>query len=104
MRQLQEAVAAAFKHATTNGDTFGAAEAMVQHATHEKQDALACQGGDGVLTWYCHMQSLQVGGEAHGILLWPLGGLAFIGHDKGPKGDPHGSTVALAGLLAAARI
>jgi Zn-dependent protease len=28
----------------------------------------------------------QVGGKVEGILLWPLGGLAFIGHDKGPKG------------------
>jgi Zn-dependent protease len=29
----------------------------------------------------------QVGGRVEGILLWPLGGLAFIGHDKGPKGE-----------------
>jgi hypothetical protein len=27
-----------------------------------------------------------VGSEAHEILLWPLGGLAFIGHTAGPKG------------------
>eukprot|EP00775_Hariotina_reticulata_P003588 gene3588-3854_t len=38
----------------------------------------------------------QVGGEAHSILLWPLGGLAFIGHDKGPKADIW---VAVAGPL-----
>lgn len=28
-----------------------------------------------------------VGGSVQGILLWPLGGLAFIGHDAGPKAD-----------------
>lgn len=28
-----------------------------------------------------------VGGKATQIILWPLGGLAFIGHDSGPKGD-----------------
>eukprot|EP00879_Flechtneria_rotunda_P010141 GHRR01010599.1.p2 GENE.GHRR01010599.1~~GHRR01010599.1.p2 ORF type:complete len:200 (+),score=40.60 GHRR01010599.1:1064-1663(+) len=29
----------------------------------------------------------SVGGTAHSILLWPLGGLAYIGsHNKGPKG------------------
>lgn len=28
----------------------------------------------------------QVGGSATGILLWPLGGLAYIGHAAGPKG------------------
>ena len=27
----------------------------------------------------------QIGGEAHSILLWPLGGLAFIGHEAGTK-------------------
>ena len=26
-----------------------------------------------------------------GILLWPLGGLAFIGHNAGPKGDLYSS-------------
>lgn len=51
----------------------------------------ACRDGFGILTWERYMALLQVGGEAHGILLWPLGGLAFIGHDKGPKGDAHGS-------------
>ncbi len=30
----------------------------------------------------------RVGGHADGILLWPLGGLAFVGHDCGPKGEP----------------
>lgn len=29
----------------------------------------------------------RVGGVVEGILLWPLGGLAFIGHNKGPKKD-----------------
>ncbi|WIA08768.1 hypothetical protein OEZ85_008191 [Tetradesmus obliquus] len=38
----------------------------------------------------------QVGGRVEGILLWPLGGLAFIGHDKGPKADMW---VAFAGPL-----
>lgn len=38
----------------------------------------------------------SVGGEAHGILLWPLGGLAFIGHTAGPKADMW---VAFAGPL-----
>lgn len=34
----------------------------------------------------------SVGGHADSILLWPLGGLAFIGHDRGPKGaDMAGS-------------
>lgn len=28
----------------------------------------------------------KVGGTADGILLWPLGGLAYVGHDCGPKG------------------
>ena len=28
----------------------------------------------------------QIGGEAHSILLWPLGGLAFIGHEAGVMG------------------
>lgn len=28
----------------------------------------------------------SVGSEAHGILLWPLGGLAFVGHSSGPRG------------------
>ena len=28
----------------------------------------------------------RCGSETHGILLWPLGGLAFIGHSSGPKG------------------
>lgn len=28
----------------------------------------------------------KVGGHAHGILLWPLGGLVYVGHDCGPKG------------------
>lgn len=27
-----------------------------------------------------------MGSEAHGILLWPLGGLAFVGHSSGPRG------------------
>ncbi len=31
----------------------------------------------------------RVGGHADGILLWPLGGLAYVGHDCGPKGEPH---------------
>eukprot|EP00882_Tetradesmus_deserticola_P016313 GHRQ01017415.1.p4 GENE.GHRQ01017415.1~~GHRQ01017415.1.p4 ORF type:complete len:171 (+),score=30.14 GHRQ01017415.1:129-641(+) len=38
----------------------------------------------------------QVGGRVEGILLWPLGGLAFIGHAKGPKADMW---VAFAGPL-----
>lgn len=28
-----------------------------------------------------------VGGHAHSILLWPLGGLAYCSHDAGPKAD-----------------
>jgi hypothetical protein len=28
-----------------------------------------------------------VGGKAEEIILWPLGGLAFLSHDSGPKGD-----------------
>eukprot|EP00879_Flechtneria_rotunda_P033330 GHRR01036901.1.p1 GENE.GHRR01036901.1~~GHRR01036901.1.p1 ORF type:complete len:257 (+),score=33.10 GHRR01036901.1:855-1625(+) len=39
----------------------------------------------------------SVGGTAHSILLWPLGGLAYIGsHNKGPKADVW---VAVAGPL-----
>ena len=30
---------------------------------------------------------MQVGGEVHGILLWPLGGLAFVGHAGSPARD-----------------
>lgn len=30
---------------------------------------------------------VQVGAEVHGILLWPLGGLAFVGHTTTPKKD-----------------
>jgi hypothetical protein len=30
---------------------------------------------------------LQVGADVHGILLWPLGGLAFVGHSTSPKTD-----------------
>ena len=29
----------------------------------------------------------KVGGEVHGILLWPLGGLAYIGHSGDAKDD-----------------
>jgi len=29
----------------------------------------------------------SVGGHADGILMWPLGGLALLGHHSGPKGD-----------------
>lgn len=29
----------------------------------------------------------SVGGNAHTILLWPLGGLAYCSHDAGPKAD-----------------
>ena len=28
----------------------------------------------------------RVGGHAEGILLWPLGGLAYVAHSSGPKG------------------
>jgi Zn-dependent protease len=28
----------------------------------------------------------HVGGQAEGILLWPLGGLAYVAHTCGPKG------------------
>ncbi|PRW60200.1 MBL fold metallo-hydrolase [Chlorella sorokiniana] len=38
----------------------------------------------------------RVGGHADGILLWPLGGLAYVGHDCGPKADLW---IALAGPL-----
>ncbi|KAI8470627.1 MAG: hypothetical protein J3K34DRAFT_252144 [Monoraphidium minutum] len=38
----------------------------------------------------------QVGGKASGILLWPLGGLAFIHHNASPKADMW---VAFAGPL-----
>ncbi|GFH15255.1 uncharacterized protein HaLaN_11450, partial [Haematococcus lacustris] len=38
----------------------------------------------------------SVGGVVQGILLWPLGGLAFIGHTAGPKADMW---VAIAGPL-----
>eukprot|EP00878_Enallax_costatus_P035949 GHUV01040207.1.p1 GENE.GHUV01040207.1~~GHUV01040207.1.p1 ORF type:complete len:240 (+),score=39.70 GHUV01040207.1:475-1194(+) len=42
------------------------------------------------------MAARQVGGHAESILLWPLGGLAYIGHNQGPKADMW---VALAGPL-----
>lgn len=29
----------------------------------------------------------SVGGDADQIIMWPLGGLAFLSHDAGPKGD-----------------
>lgn len=38
----------------------------------------------------------QLGSSTHGILLWPLGGLAFVGHSTGPKAD---LLIALAGPL-----
>lgn len=38
----------------------------------------------------------HVGGEVQGILLWPMGGLAFVGHTAGPKADIW---VAVAGPL-----
>ncbi|PNH00507.1 hypothetical protein TSOC_013667 [Tetrabaena socialis] len=38
----------------------------------------------------------SVGGQVDGVLLWPLGGLAFIGHTAGPKADMW---VAVAGPL-----
>lgn len=28
-----------------------------------------------------------MGGQADQIIIWPLGGLAFLSHDSGPKGD-----------------
>lgn len=28
----------------------------------------------------------RLGGHAEGILLWPLGGLAYLAHSSGPKG------------------
>lgn len=37
---------------------------------------------------------LQLGAEVHGILLWPLGGLAFMGHSVSPRDD---IVVAIAG-------
>ena len=30
---------------------------------------------------------LQIGADVHGILLWPLGGLAFVGHSGTPARD-----------------
>ncbi|GMH35987.1 hypothetical protein BSKO_03855 [Bryopsis sp. KO-2023] len=38
----------------------------------------------------------KLGAEVHGILLWPLGGLAFVGHSATPKVD---FLVALAGPM-----
>ncbi|KAK9834960.1 hypothetical protein WJX81_000023 [Elliptochloris bilobata] len=38
----------------------------------------------------------QVGGDVHGILLWPLGGLAFVGHAGSPARDLY---VAVCGPL-----
>jgi len=38
----------------------------------------------------------MVGGEVDGILLWPLGGLAYVGHAGGPKKE---ILIALAGPL-----
>ncbi len=38
----------------------------------------------------------QVGGAVHGILLWPLGGLAFVGHAGSPARDLY---VAVCGPL-----
>lgn len=35
----------------------------------------------------------RVGGHADGILLWPLGGLAYVGHDCGPKGAARAAPV-----------
>ncbi|EIE24679.1 hypothetical protein COCSUDRAFT_65471 [Coccomyxa subellipsoidea C-169] len=45
-----------------------------------------------LLTVYIHelghcLASRKVGAEVHGILLWPLGGLAFVGHSTSPKTD-----------------
>ncbi|BDA42636.1 probable zinc metalloprotease Rip3 [Coccomyxa sp. Obi] len=45
-----------------------------------------------LLTVYIHelghcWASRKVGAEVHGILLWPLGGLAFVGHTTTPKKD-----------------
>lgn len=34
------------------------------------------------------MAARRVGGHAEGILLWPLGGLAYLAHSSGPKGAP----------------
>lgn len=42
------------------------------------------------------LAAVHAGGEAHGILLWPLGGLAYIGHSSGPRAD---LLIALAGPL-----
>jgi len=70
-------------------------------------------GAEAVLLWFlllgpvllitilCHelghcLAARSVGGTVQGILLWPLGGLAFIGHDAGPKADIW---VAVAGPL-----
>ena len=39
---------------------------------------------------------MQVGAEVHYILLWPLGGLAFVGHSSSPARDLF---VAIAGPL-----
>lgn len=54
--------------------------------------ALALYGGVLLLTVLVHelghsLATIKLGGQAHGILLWPLGGLAFVGHSSGPKAD-----------------
>ena len=51
-----------------------------------------------LLAWLSDMTALgvQVGGAVHGIMLWPLGGLAFVGHAGSPGRDLY---VAICGPL-----
>ena len=40
------------------------------------------------------LATVRAGGQAHGILLWPLGGLAYVGHSEGdPRVGPSGAGV-----------
>lgn len=45
-----------------------------------------------------------LGSRAHGILLWPLGGMAFVGHSTGPKGEAAGERVWPGGSGQGARV
>eukprot|EP00898_Chlorokybus_atmophyticus_P002712 jgi/Chlat1/3441/Chrsp23S03762 len=46
------------------------------------------------------MATHSVGGTVYGILLWPLGGLAFIGHGGGPADDVKAAVWAILALIA----
>ncbi|KAK9816996.1 hypothetical protein WJX72_008022 [[Myrmecia] bisecta] len=76
---------------------FGAAVILavlgqVQNSWHHVLWALLMFGPILLLTVLIHelghcWATRKVGAPVHGILLWPLGGLAFVGHTSGPKSD-----------------